>query len=67
MNTEFEYMNQISLILEQTYEKNKDNIKIVAEKMAETVGKIWIVPIEAVEDFVLTVGLTDSLDVVVSE
>ena len=39
MNTEFEYMNQISLILEQTYEKNKDNIKIVAEKMADTIMK----------------------------
>ena len=37
MNTEFEYMNEISKILEQVYEVNKDNIKIVAEKMAETI------------------------------
>lgn len=39
MNTEFEYMNEISKILEEVYEKNKDNIKIVAEKMAGTIMK----------------------------
>ena len=39
MNTEFEYMNEISKILEEVYEKNKDAIKVVAEKMAETIMK----------------------------
>lgn len=39
MKTEFEYMNQISDILEQVYEVNKENIKVVAQKMAETIEK----------------------------
>ena len=39
MNTEFQYMNEISSILEQTYEVNKDSIKIVAQKMADTIMK----------------------------
>lgn len=39
MNTEFEYMNEISRILDKVYEVNKDNIKVVAQKMAETIMK----------------------------
>ena len=39
MNTEFEYMNKISEILDEVYTKNKDNIKIVAQKMADTIMK----------------------------
>ena len=39
MNTEFEYMNKISDILNEVYKKNKDAIKVVAEKMAETIMK----------------------------
>lgn len=39
MNTEFSYMNEISKILDQVYEVNRENIKIVAEKMAETIMK----------------------------
>lgn len=39
MKTEFEYMNNISELLEKVYEVNKENIKIVAEKFAETVEK----------------------------
>lgn len=39
MNTEFEYMNQISSILEEVYEVNKEDIKTVAKKMAETIEK----------------------------
>ena len=37
MNTEFEYMNTISGILEQVYEVNKDKIKVLAEKFAENI------------------------------
>lgn len=37
MNTEFEYMNNISSILEEVYSKNKDAIKVVAQKMADTI------------------------------
>ena len=37
MNTEFEYMNEMSSILEKVYETNKENIKLVAKKMAETI------------------------------
>jgi len=39
MNTEFEYMNEISKILEKTYEVNKENIKVVAKKFAECIMK----------------------------
>lgn len=39
MNTEFEYMNSISKLLEKVYEVNRENIKIVAEKFAETIEK----------------------------
>ena len=39
MNTEFAYMNEISNILEEVYEKNKDAIKVAAQKMAETIMK----------------------------
>lgn len=39
MNTEFEYMNEISKILDEVYEKNKDSIKVVAQKMADTIMK----------------------------
>lgn len=39
MNTEFEYMNNISSILEEVYSKNKDAIKVVAQKMADTIMK----------------------------
>ncbi|MBQ6655514.1 MAG: SIS domain-containing protein [Erysipelotrichaceae bacterium] len=37
MNTEFEYMNKITEILEQVYETNKDNIRMLAEKFAENI------------------------------
>lgn len=37
MNTEFEYMNEISKILEEVYQVNKENIKVVAKKMADTI------------------------------
>lgn len=37
MNTEFEYMNRITEILQQVYETNKDNIKMLAEKFAENI------------------------------
>ncbi|MBO4218254.1 MAG: SIS domain-containing protein [Erysipelotrichaceae bacterium] len=37
MNTEFEYMNRISEILEEVYETNKDTIKMLAEKFAENI------------------------------
>ena len=37
MNTEFEYMNRITEILQQVYETNKDSIKMLAEKFAENI------------------------------
>ncbi len=37
MNTEFEYMNRITEILQQVYETNKDAIKMLAEKFAENI------------------------------
>ncbi len=37
MNTEFEYMNTLTSILAQVYETNKENIKILAEKVAENI------------------------------
>ena len=39
MNTEFTYMNEISKILDEVYEKNHEQIKLAAEKMAETIMK----------------------------
>ena len=36
MKTEFEYMNRMSEILQEVYEVNKDNIRVAAEKFAET-------------------------------
>ena len=36
MKTEFEYINRMTEILQEVYEVNKDNIKIAAEKFAET-------------------------------
>lgn len=37
MNTEFEYMNRITEVLEEVYAVNKDKIKTAAEKLAETI------------------------------
>jgi len=37
MNTEFEYMNKISSILEEVYETNKETIKVAARKFADTI------------------------------
>ncbi len=37
MNTEFEYINTITKILEEVYETNKENIKVLAEKFAENI------------------------------
>lgn len=37
MNTEFEYMNTISGLLEKAYEVNKDKIPVLAEKVAENI------------------------------
>lgn len=37
MNTEFEYANTITKILEEVYETNKDKIKLLAEKVAENI------------------------------
>jgi len=39
MNTEFEYMNNISKVLEKAYEVNKENIKVIAEKFADCIMK----------------------------
>jgi len=39
MNTEFEYMNEISKVLEKAYEVNKENIKVVANKFADCIMK----------------------------
>ena len=38
-------------------------IRVATNKKATVVGKIRIIPIEAVEDFILTVELTDSLEI----
>lgn len=45
MKTEFEYMNVISDILEETYNVNKENIKVVAQKMADTIMQDHLVHI----------------------
>lgn len=37
MNTEFEYMNKMSEILQQVYETNRETIKLLAEKVAENI------------------------------
>lgn len=37
MNTEFEYMNEISKLLDKVYQVNKENIKVVAEKFAQCI------------------------------
>ncbi len=37
MNTEFAYMNELTSILEEVYETNKDKIKDLAEKFAENI------------------------------
>ncbi|MBR0385922.1 MAG: SIS domain-containing protein, partial [Erysipelotrichaceae bacterium] len=37
MNTEFEYVNTITKILEEVYETNKEDIKMLAEKVAENI------------------------------
>ncbi len=37
MQTEFEYMNRIGDIFEEVYETNKDNIKLLSEKVAENI------------------------------
>lgn len=43
MKTEFEYINRMTEILQEVYEVNKDNIKIAAEKFAETMLKDKII------------------------
>lgn len=45
MNTEFEYMNQITKILDQVYQVNKENIKIVANKVADCIMNDHLVDI----------------------
>ena len=37
MAAEFEYVNRINEILDEVYETNKENLKIAAEKFAETI------------------------------
>ena len=37
MNTEFEYVNKITEILEEVYQTNREGIKVAAEKFAQTI------------------------------
>lgn len=42
-------------------------IRVPTQKKATVIGRIRIIPIEAVEDFILTIELTDSLEIEVEE